>query len=103
MGFSPTLLSLSLFLLTSCLAPDGSTVTMATVDADNRVQVQTVSIDAEQEFYRGFFTMCLFVTAVESGAGDVPGCTELAAKARVHDTHLDASFIEYWRWDLVQQ
>lgn len=99
------LLTLSLLLLTSCIAPDGQTYTVATVDEERRVQVQRVDVDAEQEFYRGFWLMCLYASAAQSSddTGDLAGCNEVTALAHAHDAHLDGSLSEYWNFDLVKQ
>lgn len=61
-----------------------------------------MDVDAEQEFYRGFWQFCLYATAAQYGAGDVAGCHELTATAYRNDAHLDARLLEHWRYDLVQ-
>jgi hypothetical protein len=97
------LLTLSLLLLTACLAPDGATYTIATVDADNRLQVQTIDINAEEEFYRGVWTMCLLVSAAHSGndTGDLAACDDVTATAYLHDGYRDSQLLDFWNWELV--
>lgn len=97
------LLGLFIFLLTSCIAPDGTSYTVATVDADNRLQVQTIEVSAEQEFYRGFFNLCIYATATQNGGYiDTPGCTELVATAYAHGEHRDVEMLSLWNWEIVQ-
>lgn len=89
--------------LAACIAPDGSTITVATVDENRRVQVQTIEVTAKEEHYRGWFNLCLHVTAAETGYADVLGCIELTAHAYQNGVADNPEFIEYWNWELVRQ
>lgn len=99
------LLTLTLLLLTSCIAPDGSTLNLTMpVDERGMAKVRVVDVSGLEEFYRGLFVMCIFSTAAENdGYGDVTGCHELTAVAYAHDEHLSADMLSVWDWSLVQQ
>lgn len=98
------LLTLTLLLLTSCIAPDGSTLNLTMpVDERGMAKVRVVDVSGLEEFYRGLFVMCIFATAAQEGYGDVAGCYELTAVAYAHNEHLSADMLEVWDWSLVQQ
>lgn len=88
--------------LAACIAPDGSTITVATVDEENRVQVQRVEVSAREEWHRGFFDFCLLATMDENGYTDVAGCHELTADAHSKGLYTDTLFIELFDWELVK-
>lgn len=97
------LFTFALFALTACLAPDGQTYTIATIDGTNTVQAQTVAIDAEQEFYRGAFAVCIYATFAQTGAPDAPGCHEFAAAMHEGEMYTDKIVLELWNWGAVQK
>ena len=96
------LITLALLILTACIAPDGTSYTVATVDADNRLQVQTVEVSAEEEFYRGVWLMCVHFMYAEFNVLDMAGCTETTAVAYQDGLYYDAGWLEHCQWDLVQ-
>lgn len=99
------LLTLSLLLLTSCIAPDGSTLNLTMpVDQSGMAKVRVVEVDGVEEFYRGVFVMCIFSTAAQNdGHGDVAGCHELTAVAYAHGEHLSGDMLSVWDWEIVRQ
>lgn len=96
------ILILLLLTLSGCIAPDGSTVTIATIDDTGTAQVQVVEVAGVEEWHRGFWTLCILATATETGYGDISGCTELTAHAYQNGLYSEADFLQLWDWELVQ-
>lgn len=98
------ILTLLLLAFSGCIAPDGSTVTIATIDEAGAAQIQVVEVAGAEEFHRGLWTMCILATATQNGGYvDAPGCHELTAHAYQAELYSDTDFLQLWDWDLVQQ